>query len=100
MQSNNVVGAMPSPTAPVKQHEAFLEETKSLLHPGNFQVALIVHKQGGRSCAGAQGSPSKSLDSDKNFKPKHMLFCCDVKKCRDLRTFWKTLSKKKCSFGL
>ena len=36
-----MVGAMPSPTAPVKQHEAFLEETKSLLHPGNFQVALI-----------------------------------------------------------
>ena len=34
---------MPSPTAPVKQHEAFLEETKSLLHPGNFQVALVVH---------------------------------------------------------
>ena len=33
---------MPSPTAPVKQHEAFLEETKSLLHPGNFQVDLIV----------------------------------------------------------
>ena len=34
---------MPSPTAPVKQHEAFLEETKSLLHPGNFQVPLVVH---------------------------------------------------------
>jgi len=33
-------GAMPSPTAPVKQHEAFLEETKSLLHPGNFQVVI------------------------------------------------------------
>ena len=43
MHSNNMPGAMPSPTAPVKQHEAFLEETKSLLHPGNFQVALIVH---------------------------------------------------------
>ena len=42
MQWSNVVGAMPSPTAPVKQHEAFLEETKSLLHPGNFQVDLIV----------------------------------------------------------
>ena len=44
LQSSNMLGAMPSPTAPVKQHEAFLEETKSLLHPGNFQVALIVHK--------------------------------------------------------
>ena len=31
-------GAMPSASAPVKQHEAFLEETKTLLHPGNFQV--------------------------------------------------------------
>ena len=30
--------AMPSANAPVKQHEAFLEETKTLLHPGNFQV--------------------------------------------------------------
>ena len=44
MQWSNMLGAMPSPTAPVKQHEAFLEETKSLLHPSNFQVALIVHK--------------------------------------------------------
>jgi len=33
-------GAMPSASAPVKQHEAFLEETKTLLHPGNFQVVI------------------------------------------------------------
>merc|ERR1719400_1598885 len=38
-------GAMPSPTAPVKQHEAFLEETKSLLHPGNFQVVITKTAQ-------------------------------------------------------
>ena len=31
-------GAMPGASASVKQHEAFLEETKALLHPGNFQV--------------------------------------------------------------
>ena len=31
-------GAIPIASAPVKQHEKFLEETKSLLHPGNFQV--------------------------------------------------------------
>ena len=36
----------------------------------------------------------KNLDLDKNLKPKHSLFCCDIKNCRDLRTFWKTLSKK------
>ena len=35
----------------------------------------------------------KSLDLDKNFKPLHMLFCRDIKICRDLRTFWKSLVK-------
>ena len=47
-----------------------------------------------------EGPPPKSLDLDENFKPKHMLFCCDVKKCRDLRTFWKTLGKKVFFFCL
>ena len=32
--------------------------------------------------------PPKSLDLDNNFKPKHTLFC------RDLRTFWRSLGKK------
>ena len=30
--------AMPPPHSSTKKHEAFLEETKSLLHPGNYQV--------------------------------------------------------------
>ena len=41
----------------------------------------------------------KSLDLDKTFKPKHTLFCCDSKICRDLRTFWKTLGKKNAFLG-
>ena len=28
-----------------------------------------------------------------------MLFCRDIKVCRDLRTFWRSLGKKKCLFG-
>ena len=35
----------------------------------------------------------KSLDSSKNFKPQHMLFCRDIKICCDLRNFWKTQKK-------
>ena len=37
-----------------------------------------------------EGPLPKSLDSDENFKP---LFCRDIKICRDLCTFWKTLVK-------
>ena len=37
---------------------------------------------------GHGGPLPKSLDSDKNFKPGHTLFC------RDLRTFWRSLGKK------
>ena len=40
------------------------------------------------------GGPTlKSLDSDENFKPEHTLFCCD------LRTFWRSLGKKKAFLG-
>ena len=39
----------------------------------------IYTDQGGRSCAGAQGAPPKSLDSDKNFKPEHTLFCRELR---------------------
>ena len=42
---------------------------------------------------GTGGPPSKSLDSDENFKPEHTLFC------RDLRTFWRSLGKKSAFLG-
>ena len=45
-----------------------------------------------------EGPSPKSLDSDENLKPEHMLFCCDIKICRGLRTFWKSLGKKKSAF--
>ena len=40
------------------------------------------------------GPSPKSLDSDKNFKTYHTLFCCDIKICHDLRSFRMTLGKK------
>ena len=35
--------------------------------------------QGGRSCAGARGSPAKSLDLDENFKLEQTLFCRELR---------------------
>ena len=35
-------------------------------------------KQGGRSCTGARVAPAEK-DSDENFKPKHTLFCREVR---------------------
>ena len=52
----------------------------------NVRVAEVVRGHG--------GPLPKSLDSDKNFKPEHTLFCRNIKICRDLRTFWKSLDKK------
>ena len=37
-----------------------------------------------------EGSSPKSLDKDENLT----LFCRDIKICRNLRTFWKTLDKR------
>ena len=56
--------------------------------------AKIILCQGGRSCAKARGALPKSLDSDGNFKSQHTLVCRDIKICRDLRNFWKSLGKK------
>ena len=41
-----------------------------------------------------EGPPRKSLDSDKNLKLLHTLFCRDIKIGRNFRTFWKILGKK------
>ena len=35
----------------------------------------------------------KSLDSDENFKPERTLFC------RELRTFWRSLGKRRAFLG-
>ena len=38
-------------------------------------------------------APPKSLDSDKNFKPIYAILS-QIKICRNLRTFWRSLGKK------
>ena len=51
--------------------------------------------QGGRSCAGARGGPPpNSLDSDKNFKPRHTLFCCELRFVAIYALFGDLLAKK------
>ena len=37
-----------------------------------------------------EGPSPESLDLDENLKHKHLLFCRDIKICRDFRTFLKT----------
>ena len=47
-----------------------------------------------------EGPSPKSLDSDKNFKPKHTLFCRDFKISHDLRTFfWRSMGIKSAFLG-
>ena len=56
---------------------------------------LACRRGGGQKlCEGTKEPSSKSLDSDENCKPEHKLFCCNLKICRNLRTFWKSLGKK------
>ena len=50
------------------------------------RVAEVVWRQ--------KGASPKSLDLYKNFRHQHTLLCLDIKICRDLRTFWKTMGQK------
>ena len=38
--------------------------------------------------------PPKGLDSDENFKPKHMLFCRNLRFVAIYALFWRSLGKK------
>ena len=60
---------------------------------------LRVNDRVAEVARGHGGPPPKSLDSDENFKPKHTLFCRDIKICRNFCTFWKTLGKKSALLG-
>ena len=55
----------------------------------------LTWQQGGEVAQGHEGPPPKSLDSDKNFQPKHTR----IEICRDIRTFWRCLGKKSAFFG-
>ena len=46
-----------------------------------------------------EGLSPKCFDSAENFKPLHTIFCREIKICRDLRNFWKTLGKKGTFLG-
>ena len=50
-------------------------------------------------CGGTGRPPPKSLDSDENLKPKYKFFLSQIKICRDLRTFWRSLGKKSAFWG-
>ena len=48
---------------------------------------------------GHGGPPPKSLDSDKNFKPEHMVFCCELRFVA-IYTLFRDLCAKKEPFGV
>ena len=50
--------------------------------------------QGGRSCAGARGAPTKKFDSDGNFKSEHTLFCPKLRFVAIYALFGDLLAKK------
>ena len=56
-----------------------------------IRVAKVVRGRG--------GPPSKSLDSDENFKPKHMLFCRELRFVAIYALFLEIFGHKKCLFG-
>ena len=62
-------------------------------------MVAFKFEQGGRSCAGAQGPPPKSLDSDENFKPEHTLFCPELRFVATYALFG-DLWAKKVPFGV
>ena len=37
-----IESGMPPPNSTIKQHEAFLNSTKTLLHPGNYMVRPLM----------------------------------------------------------
>ena len=43
--------------------------------------------------------PPKSLDSDENFKPEHMLFCRELRFVAIYALFLEIFGHKKCLFG-
>ena len=66
----------------------------------NFEIVLILSVFRVAEVAQSREGPSpKSLDSDENFKPLYTLFCGDIKICRNLRTFWRSLGKKSAFLG-
>ena len=67
---------------------------------GEPLLFIITFLQGGRSCAGARGwgPPRKSLDSDENFKPDQMLFCCELRFVAIYALFFGDLWAKKVPF--
>ena len=56
------------------------------------KVAKVVQRH--------EGPSPKSLELDKNSKPQHTIFCHNIKICCQLRTFWKSLDKKKFLFSV
>ena len=58
----------------------------------NYCQHTCVYKLGGRSCAKVQRVFAKKFGFGQILSPNKR-FCCDIKNCRNFRTFWKTLGK-------
>ena len=64
-----------------------------LLVSGCISAEVVQSRRVAEVVWGHRRPPPKSLDSDKNFKPEHTLFC------RNLRTFWRSLGIKSAFLG-
>ena len=62
-----------------------------LMKLSNIRVAEVAREHGWH--------PPKSLDSDKNFKPEHTLFCCELRFVAIYALFLEIFGHKKCLFG-
>ena len=62
-------------------------------------LKICTQHQGGRSCAGARVAPAEKFGLGRKFYAWTYAILSQIKICRDLRTFWRSLGKKKCLFG-
>ena len=56
-------------------------------------------RQGGRSCTGARVGPAEKFGLGRKFLAWTYAILSQIKICRDLRTFWRSLGKKSAFLG-
>ena len=71
--------------------------SNTLQKGASLTCAVIL--AGWQKLRGHGGSPPKSLDSDKNFKPEHTLFCRELRFVAIYALFGDLWAKKRCLFG-
>ena len=58
-----------------------------------------IRYQSGRSCAGARVAPAEKFGLGRKFQAPIYAILSQIKICRDLRTFWRSLGKKSAFLG-